>query len=44
MRRVTLTISTALAMGLVLPAAAQDSLTIYTYDSFTSDWGPGPVI
>jgi thiamine transport system substrate-binding protein len=40
----TLTISTALAMALALPAAAQDSLTIYTYDSFTSDWGPGPAI
>ena len=44
MRRISLTILTALAMGLVLPAAAQDSLTVYTYDSFTSDWGPGPVV
>ncbi len=26
----------------VLPVAAKDKLTIYTYDSFTADWGPGP--
>ncbi|WP_121061273.1 thiamine ABC transporter substrate binding subunit [Chachezhania antarctica] len=29
------------------PAFAQDAkpeLTVYTYDSFVSDWGPGPVI
>ncbi len=37
-------------VGLVLlglwsvPAAAKPELTIYTYDSFTADWGPGPVI
>lgn len=32
--------------GLALPAAAQDKpvLTVYTYDSFVSDWGPGPQI
>lgn len=29
---------------LSLPAAAKDKLTIYTYDSFISDWGPGPKI
>ncbi len=28
----------------VLPAAAQEKLTVYTYDSFTADWGPGPVV
>ncbi len=28
-----------------VPAMAQDRiLTIYTYDSFVADWGPGPVI
>jgi len=27
-----------------LPAAAKDTLTIYTYDSFTADWGPGPLV
>ncbi|NMG40703.1 thiamine ABC transporter substrate binding subunit [Chelativorans sp. ZYF759] len=44
MRAVSLFTSTALALAIALPAAAQDILTIYTYDSFTSDWGPGPVI
>ena len=44
MRSRQLTLTTALALAAALPAAAQDSLTIYTYDSFTSDWGPGPVI
>ncbi|MEW9835931.1 thiamine ABC transporter substrate binding subunit [Mesorhizobium marinum] len=35
----------AFAIGLsVLPAVAQDKLTIYTYDSFTSEWGPGPQV
>ncbi|MEM1341617.1 MAG: thiamine ABC transporter substrate binding subunit [Pseudomonadota bacterium] len=37
---------TRIAAGLVMlgsPAMAQD-LTIYTYDSFTADWGPGPAI
>ena len=29
----------------VLPARAEgDKLTIYTYDSFASEWGPGPVV
>lgn len=27
-----------------LPAAAQETLTVYTYDSFTADWGPGPQV
>jgi thiamine transport system substrate-binding protein len=25
-------------------AAAEKTLTVYTYDAFTSDWGPGPAI
>lgn len=34
-----------LALGLsALPAAAQDKLTVYTYDSFTTEWGPGPQV
>ena len=37
-----------LAAGLLAatPAIAQDTpvLTVYTYDSFVSDWGPGPAI
>ena len=27
-----------------LPAAAQDKLTVYTYESFTAEWGPGPQV
>jgi thiamine transport system substrate-binding protein len=26
------------------PAFAKDTLTIYTYESFTADWGPGPKV
>ncbi|WP_292897736.1 thiamine ABC transporter substrate binding subunit [Nitratireductor sp.] len=37
----TLSIGTFILTGL---AAAQDKLTIYTYESFTSDWGPGPQV
>ncbi|MEM9009595.1 MAG: thiamine ABC transporter substrate binding subunit [Pseudomonadota bacterium] len=35
-----------LAALLAAPAAAEDRpvLTIYTYDSFVTDWGPGPMI
>ncbi len=43
--------SRILAVGVVLagiafPAAAADrpTLTVYTYSSFTADWGPGPAI
>ena len=39
---------TTYAAGLTLLASAAMAdtpvLTIYTYDSFVSDWGPGPVI
>jgi thiamine transport system substrate-binding protein len=28
----------------VAPALAQDKLTVYTYESFTAEWGPGPAI
>ncbi len=27
-----------------LPAVAKDVLTVYTYDSFSADWGPGPAV
>ncbi|MFT4792001.1 MAG: thiamine transport system substrate-binding protein [Paracoccaceae bacterium] len=39
-------IAAALALTLALPAMAQDKpvLTVYAYDSFVSDWGPGPAI
>lgn len=33
------------AAVLSLPVQADDkTLTVYTYDSFTSEWGPGPII
>lgn len=35
------------AMLLVQPAVAQDvkdKVTVYTYDSFTAEWGPGPLV
>ena len=33
-------------LAMAVPAPAQDRpvLTVYTYDSFVADWGPGPVI
>ncbi|HSF95296.1 MAG TPA: thiamine ABC transporter substrate binding subunit, partial [Thermohalobaculum sp.] len=35
----------AVALGLAAPAMADTPvLTVYTYDSFASEWGPGPVI
>ncbi len=37
---------TALALGLAVAAGSvvAADLTVYTYDSFTSDWGPGPKV
>jgi thiamine transport system substrate-binding protein len=32
----------AVVVGFAAPAAAADTLTIYTYDSFASEYGPGP--
>jgi len=42
----TISISTlALATLATFSASAeQNSLTVYTYDSFAADWGPGPVV
>ncbi|WP_413285286.1 thiamine ABC transporter substrate binding subunit [Vibrio sp. MA40-2] len=34
----------ALAITLSFSTFAADKLTVYTYDSFASDWGPGPKI
>lgn len=38
------TMLSAVVLALASPALAKDKLTIYTYDSFVSDWGPGPKI
>ncbi len=37
----------ALPVLLLLSAsvfAAKPTLTVYTYDSFSADWGPGPAV
>lgn len=35
----------ALALAaMAAPAAAREKLTVYTYESFTADWGPGPIV
>jgi thiamine transport system substrate-binding protein len=34
----------AVLIAFSMPASAKDKLTIYTYNSFVSDWGPGPKI
>jgi thiamine transport system substrate-binding protein len=39
----TLTALFALVV-LAAPAAAKETLTIYTYDSFVAEWGPGPKV
>jgi thiamine transport system substrate-binding protein len=39
-----LLLSFALFTSLSAVAEAKDTLTIYTYDSFISEWGPGPKI
>jgi thiamine transport system substrate-binding protein len=45
MRRALL-LALAALLGPALAASARDKpqLTVYTYDSFTSEWGPGPAI
>lgn len=42
-RHLLMTLATVLC-GLSAPAAAADKLTVYTYESFTAEWGPGPQI
>ncbi len=32
------------ALSLAAPAAGKPELVVYTYDSFVSDWGPGPQV
>ena len=47
MRTILGTVMAAIAMAMTtVPAQATDTpvLTIYTYDSFASEWGPGPAI
>jgi thiamine transport system substrate-binding protein len=39
-----LTAATGLLISVAASAASPQTLTIYTYDSFASEWGPGPKI
>lgn len=39
-----LTLSLSAAFAFASAAQAKDKLTIYTYDSFVSEWGPGPKV
>jgi thiamine transport system substrate-binding protein len=34
----------AVALAFALPATAAEKLTVYTYESFTAEWGPGPQV
>jgi thiamine transport system substrate-binding protein len=34
----------AVTLAATAPALAQERLTVYTYDSFTAEWGPGPAV
>lgn len=44
-RTLALTGPALIVSALAAPASAQDdTLTVYTYESFTAEWGPGPVI
>jgi thiamine transport system substrate-binding protein len=44
MRTVLLSFLTATTLALIVPASAKDKLTVYTYESFTAEWGPGPQV
>lgn len=44
MRSTSVLLLAATAFAFSVPAFAQDKLTVYTYDSFTAEWGPGPAV
>ncbi|KRA00371.1 thiamine ABC transporter substrate-binding protein [Mesorhizobium sp. Root157] len=44
MRTLLLSFLAATTLALIVPAAAKDKLTVYTYESFTAEWGPGPQV
>jgi thiamine transport system substrate-binding protein len=46
MRKISLfSLAATAAVSLFMPAhAAEKTLTIYTYESFTAEWGPGPKV
>tara|TARA_R110001583_G_scaffold10601_2_gene48639 strand:- start:1480 stop:2496 length:1017 start_codon:yes stop_codon:yes gene_type:complete len=39
-----MTLSTLIALPALAASPAQEKLTVYTYSSFASEWGPGPKI
>ncbi|MGB3389245.1 MAG: thiamine ABC transporter substrate binding subunit [Pseudaminobacter sp.] len=43
MRTLFLSLVSIIAIGAAVPALAAD-LTVYTYESFTAEWGPGPQV
>jgi thiamine transport system substrate-binding protein len=44
MKHLTLTLAAAASLGASGALADLPVLTVYTYDSFVSDWGPGPAV
>lgn len=44
MRKLAIPVLSAVLLAFAAPAAAQEKLTVYTYESFTAEWGPGPVV
>ena len=44
MRTMLFSLVSTLAVAAAVPALAADKLTVYTYESFTADWGPGPQV
>jgi thiamine transport system substrate-binding protein len=44
MRTLLFSLVSTLAVAATLPALAAEKLTIYTYESFTAEWGPGPQV
>ena len=44
MRWTISSLATALMLSFVPAAHAEGTLTIYTYESFTAEWGPGPAV
>ena len=44
MKKIYILLSLTLLASPNIYAKNKDTLTVYTYDSFVSEWGPGPVI
>ena len=44
MKKIYILLSLTLLASSNIYANNKDTLTVYTYDSFVSEWGPGPII